>query len=360
MLLRPSLRALGSGEAGKPGSATLSLFKYTFVTRAWPAWARYAATAAIVLAALSVRIALHAWFPGSPFLLFFLAVIVCAALFDHGTGIFAVLLSAASAKWFLIEPVGTLNVVRTEDIAGLSVFIAIGLISAAILEALHKVAHDLADANERLVASEGEKDLLLQEASHRFKNELAMLSAMMRLQQRSMKDSLASSALSATADRVQVLARVHERLQRSRTAAVVDMHEFISALCEDLRMTVESRPIVLETHAESHLLAQERAVPVGLILNELLANAFKYAFPEQSAGTVKVRFVREGDAYCLSVSDDGIGMAAERSAAGTGLGQRLVHAMATQLGGSLEMESDAPGTCATVRFPLESGRWTKP
>jgi two-component sensor histidine kinase len=353
-VLRPSLRALGTGQPGKPGSVTLSLFKYTFLTRAWPTWARYAATAAIVLATLGIRLALHAWFPGSPFLLFFLAIIVCAALFDHGAGIFAVLLSAGLAKWFLIEPTGTLNVVRTEDIAGLSVFIAIGLLSAAVLEALHKVAHDLADANDQLVASEGDKDLLLQEASHRFKNELTMLSAMLRLQQRSIKDNLASSALSSTADRVQVLARVHERLQRSHTAAVVDTREFITALCDDLRATIDLRPIALEVDAESHLLTQERAVPVGLIINELLANALKYAFPNERAGTVKVRFVREDDAYCLSVSDDGAGMAAERNAAGTGLGQRLVRSMAAQLGGSLEIGPDPqnPGTSATVRFPL--------
>jgi two-component sensor histidine kinase len=354
MLLRPSLRALGSREPGKPGSATLSLFKYTFLTRAWPTWARYAATAVIVLATLGIRLALHTWFPGSPFLLFFLAIIVCAALFDHGTGIFAVLLSAGLAKWFLIEPTGTLNVVRTEDIAGLAVFVAIGLVSGAILEALHKVAHDLANANELLVASEGEKDLLLQEASHRFKNELTMLSALLRLQQRSIHDSAASSALGSTADRVQVVGRVHERLQRSKTTAVVDTREFVCALCEDLKKTIELRPVALEVDAESHLLSQERAVPVGLIINELLTNAFKYAFPDQKGGRVQVQFVREGDAYCLRVTDDGVGMAVERSPVGTGLGQRLVAAMATQLGGTLEIETDppVPGTSVCVRFPL--------
>jgi two-component system, sensor histidine kinase PdtaS len=355
MLLRPSLRALGSREPGKPGSATLSLFKYTFLTRAWPTWARYAATTVIVLATLGIRLALHAWFPGSPFLLFFLAIIVCAALFDHGTGIFAVLLSAGLAKWFLIEPTGTLNVVRTEDIAGLSVFVAIGLVSGAILEALHKVAHDLADANELLVASEGEKDLLMQEASHRFKNELTMLSAMLRLQQRSIHDSAASSALGSTADRVQVVGRVHERLQRSNTTAVVDTREFVCALCEDLKKTIELRPVALEVDAESHLISQERAVPVGLIINELLTNAFKYAFPDQRTGRVKVQFVREGEDYCLRVIDDGIGVAVERNSAGTGLGRRLVAAMATQLGGSVKIETDPelPGTAVYVSFPLK-------
>jgi two-component sensor histidine kinase len=355
-VLRPSLRALGKAEAGKRRSMTLSLFKYTFLTRAWPTWARYAATVAIVAATLMARLALHAWFPGSPFLLFFLAIILCSALFDHGAGMFSVMLSAVLAKWFLIEPAGTLNVERAEDIVGISVFIAIGLISAAVLEALHRVAHELADANELLVASEGEKDLLLQEASHRFKNELTMLSTMLRLQQRSMQDSAASSALGVTADRVLVLGRLHERLQRSEISAVVDTHDFISALCDDLKTAIELRPIALEVTAESHLLRQERAVPVGLIINELLTNALKYAFPDQRPGRVKVAFVREANAYRLSVTDDGVGVAAERDTAGTGLGQRLVRAMAAQLGGSLEIGqgSDAVGTCVTVRFPPDN------
>jgi K+-sensing histidine kinase KdpD len=128
--------------------AMLSLFEYTFRTRSWPTWARYAATCAIVVAILLVRLALQAQFPGSPFLLFMLAVILCSALFNHGCGIFSVLLSAALAKWFLIEPKGSLGVHSMGDIFGLSFFIAIGLITATILEALHRVASDLIDANQ--------------------------------------------------------------------------------------------------------------------------------------------------------------------------------------------------------------------
>jgi two-component sensor histidine kinase len=358
MLLRPSVRALGSGEPGKRRSLTLTLFKYSFVTRAWPTWARYAATAAIVVTVLAVRLALHECFPGSPFLLFFLAIILCSALFDHGAGMFSVLLSAVLAKWFLIEPTGTLNVVRSEDIVGLSVFIAIGLISAAVLEALHRVAHELADANEMLTASEGEKDLLLQEASHRFKNELTMLSTMLRLQQRAMQDRGASAALGVTADRVLVLGRLHERLQRSKTSAVVDTRAFISALCDDLKTAIELRPIVLEVNAESHLISQERAVPVGLIINELLTNALKYAFPDQRPGRVTVAFIREAESYCLRVSDDGVGIGQGKESAGGGLGQRLVRAMASQLGGSLEIGPgpNGSGTCAAVCFPPNDER----
>jgi two-component sensor histidine kinase len=334
--------------------AILSLFEYTFRTRSWPTWARYAATCAIVVAILLVRLALQAQFPGSPFLLFMLAVILCSALFNHGCGIFSVLLSAALAKWFLIEPKGSLGVHSMGDIFGLSFFIAIGLITATILEALHRVASDLIDANQQLMASEADKDLLLREASHRYKNELSIITALLHLQERTLNDESARTALAATAERIRVLGRAHERLQRSEASAVVDTSEFIAALCDDLRAAlIGLSPITLIVEAESHLMPQERAVPVGLIINELLTNALKYAFPDERSGTVKVRFVHEQDQFCLVVQDDGVGMSFDRTPSGSGLGQRLVRSMVSQLQGIYDIKPDegAPGTIVTVRFP---------
>ena len=109
----------------------------------------------------------------------------------------------------------------------------------------------------------------------------------------------------------------------------------------------------MKLEVESHLVPQERAVPVGLIINELLTNALKYAFPDERTGTVSVRFTREAEGFCLRVTDDGVGMAPDRPADGSGLGQRLVRSMVTQLEGSYAIEPDAgtPGTVATVRFP---------
>src|SRR3954471_13024301 len=85
-----------SRDTGLPW-AMLSLFEYTFRTRAWPTWARYAATSAIVVTTLLVRLALQAQFPGSPVLRFILVVILCSALFDHGCGILSVLQTPRSA-----------------------------------------------------------------------------------------------------------------------------------------------------------------------------------------------------------------------------------------------------------------------
>jgi two-component system, sensor histidine kinase PdtaS len=353
-VLIPSRKLLTGDNPNRPGSSTLSLLRHTFLTRAWPIWARYTVTVLAVIAALGFSLVLPQHLPGAPFLPFFLAIIICSALFDHGSGIVAVLLSAALAKWYLIAPIGTLNVNSADDVAGLALFIAIGLITAGILEALHRVASDLTKANERLVASEGDKDLLLQEASHRFNNELTMLTALLRLQARGLEDEAARAALGSTADRVHVLGKVHERLRRVNQNAAVDTREFITSLCDDLKVAlVGLRPISLKVQVESHLLAQERAVPIGLIINELLTNALKYAFPEERAGAVSVHFAREDQLFCLKVTDDGIGIMSDRPPDGSGLGQRLVRSMVCQLEGSYDIVPDAgaPGTVATVRFP---------
>ena len=352
--LSSAFDVLGRVHPRRPGSRTLSLFRYTFVSRAWPSWARYLATVLIVCAMLGLRLALGDLFQGYPFLFFFLAILASAALFNRGSGILAVLLSAVLAKWFLIPPTGTLNIATTTDVIALSSFIAVGLVSAAVLEALHRVASDLVEANQKLVASESEKDLLLQEASHRFKNELAMLDAMLRLQERDIGDPTASAALRSAAERVHVLGRMHERLQRANQAAVVDMREFINALCEDVRSArIGLRPISLKVSAEDHLLPQERAVPVGLILNELLTNAFKYAFPNDRRGAIKVEFRKESDSYFLAVADDGVGMSSRPAAEqkGSGLGQRLIRSMVGQLDGSLTAEPAEAGSIVSIRFP---------
>jgi len=301
---------------------------------------------------LGLRLALGDLFQGYPFLFFFLAILASAALFNRGSGIFAVLLSAVLAKWFLIPPTGTLNIATTTDVIALSSFIAVGLVSAAVLEALHRVASDLVEANQKLVASESEKDLLLQEASHRFKNELAMLDAMLRLQERDAGEPTASAALRSAADRVHVLGRMHERLQRANQEAVVHMREFLNALCEDVRSArIGLRPISLKVKVEDHTLPQERAVPVGLILNELLTNAFKYAFPDDRRGTIQVDFRNEGDSYFLAVADDGVGMSSRPAAEqkGSGLGQRLIRSMVGQLDGALTAEPARAGSIVSIR-----------
>ncbi len=147
----------------------------------------------------------------------------------------------------------------------------------------------------------------------------------------------------------------------------MDTKEFIEGLCRDLDRAVsggELRPVALIAEAESHTLDAERAVHLGLVLNELVTNALKYAFPDNGAGTVRVRFNREGESFVLSVSDDGVGLPAHETSAamraagerplGTGLGTRLLQGLAAQLRGALSRRQgeNGVGTLAELRFPV--------
>ncbi len=131
--------------------------------------------------------------------------------------------------------------------------------------------------------------------------------------------------------------------------------EFISGLCNELRTSmIGLRPVVVRMEIEDHDVLHDRAVSIGLIVNECLTNALKYAFPDDRAGTVVIRFAREGDTFVLLVKDDGIGIAFEQPrSSGTGLAQRLIRSMVAQLEGTYDIRPDAgdPGTIVTVRFP---------
>ena len=334
----------------------LNLIGLTLVTRTWPTWLRYLTTALIVLATLLVRSALQSGItenvPGSPFLLFFLAIILSSALFDCGTGIFAVVLSALISKWFFIAPTGSLAAAGP-DLLGLFFFVVIGLITAGISEALHRVAADLAQANKRLIAAEAEKSFQLAEASHRFKNELAILSSLLRLELRHVADPGARAALSSTSSRIRVMARLHDRLEiHESAAAVIDTREFIHALCDDLtHAMIGMRPIDLKVEAERHLMPQELALMLGLIINEFVVNALKHAFPDERPGTIVVTFRYSGDEFNLTVVDDGIGIVG-RSANDQGQGQGLMKSLVSKLDGLVTVgpNSGGVGTVASVRF----------
>jgi two-component system, sensor histidine kinase PdtaS len=133
---------------------------------------------------------------------------------------------------------------------------------------------------------------------------------------------------------------------------------FLTELCEDLRSALtEMRPVTLKAKIEQHFLPEERAVPVGLMLNELVTNALKYAFPGDRTGNVNVVFARDGETFHLTVSDDGIGIPPSDapSTDQAGLGQRLVKSMVAQIEGSYHLEpaSSGSGTVARISFPAD-------
>ena len=331
-------------------------------TRAMPVWAKFLATCGVVAAVLPLSLALESAVPpGYSLLPFFFAVLVAGSVFDNGLGFVATAASALLAFWFFAQPpVGAAAFAEVpRDRAGLLLFVAVGGAIAFVVEALHRALVRERRARSDLLRSEGQRRLLLNEFRHRTRNDLQSLSALLLLRARAAPSPAAADGLREAAEHARALARVHAWLAHGhpRNAdaddpARVDTKDFIEGLCRDLERAQsggELRPVALIAHAESHILDAERAVHLGLVLNELVTNALKYAFPDNGAGTVRVRFACEGESFALSVSDDGVGMSADEAPPaaprasggkqqrplGTGLGTRLLQGLAAQLRGTL-------------------------
>lgn len=328
-------------------------------TRAWPLWARYLAAAAIVLVAIGFRWVLLGPGEGYPYLVLFPAVVAAGLAFDRGSSVFVLLLGAALGALLFVAPVGALHIPDATDAVALLLFLGTGLAVAAVIEDMHKAIAELAEANERLAAAEARQDVMRQEAAHRRQNDLQRLIATLRLQSQASRDERVREALDEAIGRMRALARVDMRFERHRAgdaaAETVDTRDLLAGLAEDLRQAggAELRPIAFSVSAEPHELPREQAIPLGLVATELIANALKYAFPEDRAGTVSVALRREGGEFVLSVADDGTGFDTASAPKGTGLGRKLVRALVAQLHGRAEVLSGEArgGTLCTVRFP---------
>lgn len=205
---------------------------------------------------------------------------------------------------------------------------------------------------------EGERQkLLLNEMSHRISNDLSSLVSVLHLQ--ASADPEAADGLNLAAERVLMLGRVHRRLSYGGSpSASVNSRLFLDGLMTDLRASLDGlRPVTLTLSAEEHPLPLTRAGDLGLVVNELVTNALKHAFPGERDGVVRVSFRREDAVYKLTVSDNGVGVGSgpQQPGSGTGLGSRLLRALAAQLGGRLDvMSGDVGGTVATLQFPVPS------
>jgi two-component sensor histidine kinase len=360
--------------------------KFVRRSRALPISIRYGATVAIVVAALSLRLLVDDILPpGYPFAFFYLAILFCSTLFNQGSGLVATATSALLATYFFLPPADQFVMSDLGHLAALLLFMLTGTIIALTLEALHTAVADLQTANDELAAarddtsaalnqvarSERLRSLLLREFRHRTRNDLGSLVGLLLLRARTAPSEAAREALKEAAQHALALSRVHSRLTPEdelpgdAEVGVVDTRDFVLGLCIDLdsaQVGEGLRPIALMAEAESHTLDAERAVPLGLVLNETVTNAMKYAFPEERAGAVRVRFLREGEHFLLTVVDDGIGVPPEaeldtappgQPSPGSGLGTRLLRALAAQLRGTFTRQPgpDGAGTLSELRFP---------
>lgn len=199
-----------------------------------------------------------------------------------------------------------------------------------------------------LRASDEHKAILLHDINHRIKNSLASVAGLLELSRLRVDDPAAQSAMSDAVRQLVVLSQVFDRLHQTSTQDVIAVRGFLEDLCNDLVHSIVGDRVKLRTMIDEVAVGLDRAISLGLIINELVTNALKYAFPEERAGEIVVRLLSEDPSrLCLEVKDDGIGLSADKK---EGTGRALIGALARQLGGAVEWRG-SPGTTARITFP---------
>jgi len=218
-----------------------------------------------------------------------------------------------------------------------------GLARMRMLAEKVRAEEQLRESNERLQA-------MLHEVNHRVANSLQLVSAFVHMQARSVCNEDAKAALADTQRRIAAIAQVHRRLYTADSVNRVDMADYLRALLAELEeaWSTDEAPRTLTLDAEPLTLGTDKAVAVGVIVNELVSNACKYAYPPTAPGEVRVALKAQDDKFLLRIEDDGRGMPVDGVVKGTGLGSKLVGAMATTLKASIDYETTDRGVRVTL------------
>ena len=227
------------------------------------------------------------------------------------------------------------------------------LLSRAVEQALATVRLQAGKdhAEQELRDSNAKLQMMLEEVNHRVANSLQLVSAFVHLQARNTTSAEARAVLEDTQRRIAAIAQVHKRLYGSGPVTTVDMSDYLVSIARDLEetcSTVESPRRIL-VDADPLPLPADRAVPLAIIVNELVSNACKYAYALGMAGQVRINLrSAAGDGFTLRVEDDGRGMPPDGVVEGTGLGSQLIRAMTRSLKADLRYEPRERGVAVTI------------
>lgn len=221
------------------------------------------------------------------------------------------------------------------------------ILAGRLRHALAQVALERAKiaAEEELRAANERLEMLIREVHHRVSNSLQMVSSFVSMQASQTPDPAARDALAATQNRIQAISKVHHRLYTRDDLSTIDLDEYLATLIEELRASIDSARCTIDVTfaADPIEVTPDAAVSIGVVVNELVSNAAKYAFIGRDKGTIAITLRQETEGYHLEVRDDGHGIDVAEGPKGTGLGMRIVGAISRSLGSELEI------------IPVESG-----
>jgi PAS domain S-box-containing protein len=247
---------------------------------------------------------------------------------------------------------------RDEDLlVRLATHAAIAIQNAQLYRQAQEELAQRRQAETQLTASLREKEILLKEVHHRVKNNLQIVSSLLELQSDALDDAALLAQFRDSQDRIRSMALVHETLYQSQELARLDLARYIHTLSAQLvqSYTIDPQRISVQIQVTQVVLDMDQAIPCGLILNELLSNAFKYAFPQNRTGEVHIELhANTAQQAALMVRDNGIGFPDEIDFRHTeSLGLQLVTMLTEQLQGTITLER-ADGTTFTLTFPVRN------
>lgn len=207
----------------------------------------------------------------------------------------------------------------------------------------------LSEKNSMISKSLAERELLLKEIHHRVKNNLQIVSSLLNVQSRFLPDAESKKAIQEGRNRVQSMALVHQKLYQNEDLAKIEIPEYLGQLSETLfdSYNIDEERIQLNTNIESVQLDLDTTIYLGLMVNELVSNALKYAFPDSMEGKIEVSLKKNNDSIQLQVSDNGVGSSALSNE--SGYGTRLIQTLSRGLKATVEtLQKD--GTTISVTF----------
>ncbi len=214
----------------------------------------------------------------------------------------------------------------------------------------HKEAQDIIENSLR------EKDILIKEIHHRVKNNFQQIISLISLQTENITDEQVIGIFSDLQSRLLTMSLIHELMYRSENFVGVDIKDYIERLTSHLLNTSAALDrIKVNLNLESHKLDLDSTIPCGLLINEIITNSIKYAFPNNANGIIDISFKKENDIYSLKISDDGIGIKNDIDFENiSSLGLRLINLLTKQLRGTLEVIKPKSGIAYVIKFKGDS------
>lgn len=299
---------------------------------------------------LFIRLGLNAISPGAaPFALIF-PMVMLATLFAGLASGLMVALPALLFGWYFAVPVrGSFTFADAVGPSTLVVMVITTGLTLAVAQTFREAVRRAQRDRDQQIA---DRDLYLREFDHRVKNNFAIVISLLELQRRR-ADTATAAALSVALMRVEGISRAHQHLYRGsgHQPGTVEISSYLEGLCAALGDALSlARGIVIRCESDVAPVARDRAVSIGLIVNELVTNAAKHAFPDRDEGRIDVGCRVVPDGLRVTVADNGQGIRLQKMANDRriGLGTRLVDAFARQANGKVTVESDDTGTRVTL------------